>query len=104
MFTWPVDTARRMSGCLMSDWLECTVMSSAPVFFFTSSANWRTLRVWNSPSEYGVGMSHFVCASAVPDANVSASAMRMIMWSSSESDANLSLVPRAPWRRGRGSR
>ena len=52
MFTWPVDTARRMSGCLISEPLECTLMSTAPpVFFFTSSANGLTLRVWNSPSE-----------------------------------------------------
>ena len=52
MLTCPVDTARRMSGCLMSEPFECTVMSIAPlVFFFTSSVNSLTLRVWNSPSE-----------------------------------------------------
>src|SRR5436309_2728232 len=56
MFTWPVETARRMSGCLISEPFECTVMSSAPsVAFFTSSTNARTLRVWNSPSEFDVG-------------------------------------------------
>ncbi len=55
-----------MSGCLMSEPFECTLISSLPpVAFFTSSTNSRTLRVWNSPSEYGVGMSHFVCACAL---------------------------------------
>src|SRR5690349_19836321 len=68
MATWPVEIARRMSGCLMSEPAECTVMSTAPpVFFFTSSTKALTLRVWNSPSAYGVGMSHLVwaCAAAV---------------------------------------
>ena len=52
MLTWPVDTARMMSGCLMSEPLECTTISSLPpVAFFTSSTKATTLRVWNSPSE-----------------------------------------------------
>ena len=52
MLTWPLDTARRMSGCLMSDPAVCSVMSSPPlVACFTSSANCLMLRVWNSPSE-----------------------------------------------------
>ena len=53
MLTWPVDTARRMSGCLMSEPLECTVDVELRrrSLFFTSSANCLTLRVWNSPSE-----------------------------------------------------
>jgi hypothetical protein len=80
MFTWPVDTARRMSGCLMSEPLECTTISSLPpVALLTSSTNILTLRVWNSPSEYGVGMSHLVCASATPKANMRANALRAIM-------------------------
>ena len=65
MLTCPVETARSMSGCLMSEPLLCTTISSLPpVAFFTSSANCLTLIVWNSPSLYGVGMSHLVCATA----------------------------------------
>jgi hypothetical protein len=82
MLTWPVDTARSMSGCLMSEPFECTTMSSRPsVAFFTSSAKDLTLRVWNSPSEYGVGMSHLVCACAAPNtaAAAASNAMRAII-------------------------
>src|SRR5262245_9529963 len=66
MLTWPVDTARSMSGCLISEPLVCIVISSCPPeALFTSATKRLTLRVWNSLSLYGVGMSHFtVCAGA----------------------------------------
>ena len=49
--TWPVETARSMSGCLMSDWFACTLMSIWPaVAFFTSSMNCLMLTVWKLPS------------------------------------------------------
>src|SRR5688572_16145616 len=63
--TWPVCTARLISGCLISEALLCTVICSLPPLA-TSSANWRAFLVWKVPSEYGVGMSHLVCAKAPP--------------------------------------
>src|SRR3954470_20976458 len=63
--TRPVWIERLISGFLISDEALCTVMSILPpVFFFTSSANWRTFLVWNSESAYAVAMSHLVCAPA----------------------------------------
>jgi hypothetical protein len=47
----PSRTDVLMSGCLISDWFECTVIFSAPlVLASTSAANCAMLRVWKLPS------------------------------------------------------
>src|SRR5581483_10165723 len=63
--TCPVWTARLISGILIREPFECTVIVSLPpVALATSSANCTTFLVWKFVSGYGVGMSQRVWAAA----------------------------------------
>src|SRR5476651_1228985 len=74
---WPPCTARLISFALKSDALECTVILSLPaVALSTSAANWLMFSVWKLAVGYGVGMSHFVCASVVTHALAAMAAAR----------------------------